>query len=297
MCISSRYAYDGIHDIYITMLFLFLTKTMFTEDIDTLKRNLKNPYNIRSFHKQLNKSKIKDGIDPHQIESKLLGEKVIEAFDVDEAINNILPGEKIKKKERPALAPLKNKKVEFLGKFDYSSYQSEDTLEKKLEALALDKAKRRIREVIKEIKIKNEDFQVEDYLELINDPEITKEIIDSIKEELDEELASYEGRSMIQDAIILGADLVEGYFNGSQTLFGHAIDLTGFSDTVEVNIRKRKTETKHIHSQIRGVVGSGAYTQIGLDLLISAASTCRKNSRNDTNNTKRAIQLKKKMED
>jgi len=282
-----------------------------SEHFEDFKRNINNPYNIKGFYKLFNQEYIKENIDLALIESKILGEAVKPKIDTKALINDILlkaiPNtNKRSPSSLPTPAtfgtnnntPIKPDNIDFIKFNDYSNaYRNNtnvSTLEKQLEDIELSTIKTRIKEILKEIKFNDKDFDCELYMKFINNPEIDQHNLNRIKAHLESELGSYEGRSLVMDFAIAGTGLLEGYFDGTKSVLGYKPDLTGLSDTFELSLRKRKIETATIYRQGKELIGLGPVSQIGLDLLVTTVITAQKNQ-GKSSETQKAIKLRERL--
>lgn len=267
------------------------------EYIDNFKRDLHNPINIKGFYTTFNNENIKDNINIKDEEALLLNEKLETKIDVDVMIKNILAGKSINT-NTSVKAPI-NKAYSMMSDFlpfDTTYGEESNSLKKEMENLEMELLKNRGRDLLKEITILDSKFNVDVYSNIIENKTVNKDTLIQIINVLESEISSNEGRTLVQEGIIVLAGVVESYFDGSKDVFGHNVNLKGLSDNLEVSLRKRKTETSIIHRQLKESIGLGPVMQIGLDILINTASTAQRNHRG-TSNVKRAVKIKKKLDE
>jgi hypothetical protein len=277
-----------------------------SEHFDDFKRNLNNPYNIKDFYKLLNEQNIKDDANPGEIVKKKVDTKGI--------INDLLAKAMVNSNKPKGPTSLPNagsftgssnasfnsvpSNVDFIKLNDYSSVykssQAVSTLEKQLEDIELSTIKSRIKELLKEIKIADKDFDCELYVKFMNNPETDQHNLNKIRSILENELGGYEGRSFVTDIIIAGTGLLEGHFDGTKSVLGYNLDLTGLSDTFDLSLRKRKIETAAIYRQGKESLGLGPISQLAIDLLVNTVITAQKNS-GKSNETQKAIKLRERL--
>ncbi len=99
-----------------------------------------------------------------------------------------------------------------------------------------------------------------------------------------------------EEGILAVAYGLEGIFNGKSEIFGSRIDLTGYSDTVKVKLRRMKYDTSHFVSSIMQGYNIGSGWRLALELIPSLFlySRERKLTANDNlisdENYKKAVQ-------
>ena len=274
------------------------------EHFESFRRNINNPYNIKGFHVLFNKDNIREDVDVKEVEAKLLGEKTVTKFNPKEALNAILS--KVKIPDRPGpipksfesdLKPLDRiKPFEFIKPRDYTSdynIVNKTTLEQQLEQLQIGRLRNDIKKTIKDIIIQDKDFDASDYINILENPEADKDVLNQIKFILESELGGYEGRGSVVDGIETFLSFAEKYFDGNRTVMGQKIDLTGLTATAVPTLRKRKMETTAVYKDVKEKLGVGPYFQLGFDVVSSIAITAHNNS-NSSSDLQRAVRTKER---
>lgn len=287
--------------------------------IDDYKNNLENPLNLKGFRLLLNKESFKSNITEEklqQIESeileipyktnperdikKLLDEIEMPARSIEpKKFNNVVLGGK-KFSIQPGevrssnISPKKNSQFEFIYDEEPVSDITKDvvnTLDYELELLKKEEVRLRIRDSIKELKVLNPDGdEMDTIIKLSKSTNLSTEQLEHIRIMLDREVSNYEGRVFVKDSIVSALGLIETYFDGSTNVMGRYPDLTGLGDKMEVNLRKRKTETAHIYQSVKETIGLSPTTQIGLDIFINGLGVLKRNSDSSTS-TQSAIRM------
>ena len=72
-----------------------------------------------------------------------------------------------------------------------------------------------------------------------------------------------------EEGILAAAYALEGVFNGKSEILGSRIDLTGYSDTVKVKLRRMRYDTSHFVSSIMQGYNIGSGWRIALELVPS----------------------------
>ena len=276
--------------------------------IDVYRNNLENPLNLKGFRLLLNKEAFKSNITEEklqQIESEILEipykknperdiKKLLDEIELPprriepKKFNNVVLGGKSFSTQPGDVkdTPRKNTQFEFIYDEEPVSDITKDitnTLDYELELLKKEEVRMRIRDAIKELKVLNpDDDGMDNIIKLSRSTNLSTEQLEHIRIMLDNEVSSYEGRVFVKDSIVSMLGLVETYFDGTTNVMGRYPDLTGFSDKMEVSLRKRKTETARIYQSVKETIGLSPTTQIGFDALVNGISTIKRNADSST---------------
>jgi hypothetical protein len=291
------------------------------EHFENFKKNVHNPYNIKGFYSLFNNSNVKEGVNIEDIEARIVGEAVKVKIDPQAEVNKILSSNKIPLTTGPTHPELQKSNgwiqpqpssypvsspftsTAALGSFDFvknTDYTTnytmvpKSTLEKKMDFIQLERLRCRCKELLKELKTNDKEFDCDPYYNIIQDPEVDQMMLEEVRAILEVELSGYEGRSFISDGIVAVLGIAEKYFDGSTSVMGHKIDLTGLADTTDVSLRKRKMETTAVYRDVKEKIGIGPYLQLGFDIAVNVAITAQKNSSGATD-TQRAVRTKERM--
>lgn len=265
--------------------------------IDAFKDSINHPYNIKGFYTQFNNECVRTDVNIKEIEAQILNEKVETKSDIPQMINTILNNANIKRTptssksvrktfvgsstfQKPSTTSGESPFKSGLPSYGKSSFDSNDSLEAQFEKIEIESLKGKVRTLMKDLLLQDPHYDVECYEEILKRGDLNKNILLRIYSQLESDLASYEGRTLIQDGLVVLAGFAEGALDGTHEVFGHKPNLKGLASTLEVSLRKRRTETSAIHTAINETFGFGPASKIFFDVAISAASTIQHNSRN-----------------